>query len=130
LEGMRECTLEFSGEGTMPLSDHEQRVLDELAQRLAMDDSEFGHRIGPGHARLRFTMGLIGLAAGLGLLVLFCVSTQVIAGIASFLLMFGSLYLLWLSFAKAAQRALADTGIRLKPDGRPRPGRRRHQDWE
>ena len=89
----------------MPLSDHEQRALDELAQRVAADDPEFGERVGrPRQPRTRRTFAFVGLFAGLGFLALFCATTVVFVGLASFLVMFLSLHMLWGLSANRVQR--------------------------
>ena len=80
----------------MPLSEHEQRALDELAQRVAADDPQFGERVGrPKRPGMQRAVALVGVPIGLVLLVLFCMTTLVALGLASFLVLFFSLYRLW-----------------------------------
>jgi hypothetical protein len=63
---------------------------------------------------LRLTVCYVGLLVGLGLLILFCATTQVIAGVASFLVLFGCLYLLWLTIAEAVRRAWTSAEIKAE----------------
>jgi hypothetical protein len=83
----------------MPLSDHEQEALEALEKALAADDPEFARRVetsGPWRsARQRLTLVITGLFAGLGLLLVFCLTAAVVIGVLGFLLMFASLYELW-----------------------------------
>ena len=51
---------------------------------------------------------------GLGLLTLFCTTTYVGFGVAGFLVLFGSLYLLWLSLSEKVSRATADARVAIR----------------
>jgi len=90
----------------MPLSEHEQRVLDELEQRVAAEDPEFGRKIGRSRRRrLRLVNAVVGLIVGLGLLALFCATTAVVVGVVSFLVMLASLLVLWGLSAERLRRS-------------------------
>lgn len=110
----------------MPLSEHEQRALDELAQRIAAEDPEFGRRVPrpgqPGPTWLYLANAIAGLLVGLGLLAAFCLTTTIILGVASFLVMFASLYALWTWSADRVERAWADASAttRVRRAHRPR----------
>lgn len=58
----------------MPLSEHEQRMLEEMEQALYADDPKFGkHLVGPDErttSRRRIVLGVLGAIAGLGLVVI------------------------------------------------------------
>ncbi|MFC7751921.1 DUF3040 domain-containing protein [Tsukamurella soli] len=88
----------------MPLSEHEQRMLDQIESALYAEDPKFassvrGSRLRSASSKRRliagvgFVVGLVLLGAGL---LLPQVQFQVIVGILGFLLMFASLvYVLW-----------------------------------
>ncbi|WP_040883488.1 DUF3040 domain-containing protein [Janibacter sp. HTCC2649] len=74
----------------MPLSEHEQRMLEQLEQALVADDPKFasnmeGTRRG-GPTRLRWIIGVVGALAGLGL-VLVGIQTTMWVGAAGFAVM-------------------------------------------
>ena len=83
----------------MPLSEHEQRVLDELEQTLHREDPDFVERVQSGlaslHNRFRLALSIFGSVVGLILLFAFCVTTEVIVGVAAFVVMFVSLHAVW-----------------------------------
>lgn len=74
----------------MPLSEHEQRMLEQLEQALAAEDPKFassmeGSRRG-GPTRLRWIVGVVGVLLGLGL-VLVGINTTMWVGAAGFAVM-------------------------------------------
>ncbi|MGL4744205.1 MAG: DUF3040 domain-containing protein [Dermatophilaceae bacterium] len=77
----------------MPLSDREQRMLDQMEQALAADDPKFASQMqGSGLASLqhrRWLIGAVGVLAGLGL-VLVGVNTSMWVGGVGFALMVAS----------------------------------------
>lgn len=77
----------------MPLSDHEQKMLDQMEQALAAEDPKFASQMqGRSMARLqhrRWILGAVGLLAGLGL-VLVGVNTTMWVGVAGFAVMVAS----------------------------------------
>ena len=83
----------------MPLSEHEQRVLDELEQTLNQQDPDFVEGVQSGiaslHTRFRLALSVFGFVVGLILLLAFCVTTEVIVGVAAFVVMFVSLHAVW-----------------------------------
>ena len=76
----------------MPLSEHEQRVLDELEQTLHREDPAFVQRVQSGivslHTRFRLALSVFGFIMCLILLLVFCVTTKVIVGVAGFVVRF------------------------------------------
>ncbi|GAB3127785.1 hypothetical protein GCM10027289_05760 [Tsukamurella serpentis] len=109
----------------MPLSEHEQRMLDQIESALYAEDPKFasnvrGGRFG-GATGKRRVIAAIGFAVGLMLLIvgmlLGRVEYTVIVGIAGFLLMFGSvIYALWSGpAAKGPRGAVADDGSVREP---------------
>lgn len=67
----------------MPLSDHEQRLLDQMEQALYAEDPKFAsHMVGDEHARTRrrLIIGALVLVAGLGLVILGVMSQLVWLG--------------------------------------------------
>ena len=112
----------------MALSDHEKQALEELARQLAADDPNFRRRVQPGPpggTRTQRTIAIAGLALGVLLLVLFCTTTNVFVGVASFAVMLASLYALWRLMAQRVERALANASAATRAKRPGRPWRRR-----
>ncbi len=81
----------------MPLSEHEQRLLEQMERALYAEDPKFAtsmrsERSAAGDRR-RVALGVVGLLIGLGLLVAGVAAKLVIVGVAGFLLMVGGLWL-------------------------------------
>lgn len=76
----------------MPLSEHEQQVLDELERTLLADDPELANTLqaGPKAPVGVYLLGGAGVLLGLGVLVLGAVLEQVIVGTAGFIIMFAA----------------------------------------
>ncbi len=75
----------------MPLSEHEQRLLEEMERSLYRGDADDVTTVG-GRARASYTAILLGILAGiagLALLVVGVVVRQPIVGLLGFVLMFG-----------------------------------------
>src|SRR5690606_37321029 len=77
-------------EDAVPLSEHEQRMLEQLEQALAAEDPKFassmeGSRRG-GPTRLRWIVGVVGVLVGLGL-VLIGIQTTLLVGAAGLAVM-------------------------------------------
>lgn len=74
----------------MPLSDHEQQLLEQMEQALHAEDPKFATHmqgaLGRSAARRRYIVGALGLVVGLGL-VLVGVSTSMWVGAAGFAIM-------------------------------------------
>lgn len=74
----------------MPLSEHEQRMLEQLEQALVADDPKFASKLEGtprgGPTRLRWIIGVVGVLVGLGL-VLVGIQTTLWVGAAGFAVM-------------------------------------------
>ncbi len=77
----------------MPLSEQEQRLLDEMERSLYQNDAEFVatvNRVGQGRRSYTWLLGGIVLGlAGVGVLILGVVLQQPLIGVLGFLVMFG-----------------------------------------
>lgn len=81
----------------MPLSEHEQRLLEQIERALVDDDPKFASTVRTGDRRLRarrrIQLGAVLLVAGLGVLILGPVLHSVILGVVGWLLMFSGITL-------------------------------------
>ncbi|MDR2347718.1 MAG: DUF3040 domain-containing protein [Bifidobacteriaceae bacterium] len=78
----------------MPLSEYEQRVLDQLEAQLVSEDPELGSRLAAvaSPRRGRVALGVSGVVVGLAVLVLGMVVSQLWVSLIGFLLMFAGAY--------------------------------------
>ena len=81
----------------MPLSEHEQRLLEQMERALYAEDPKFAtsmrsSRGGAGDRR-RIVIGVVGLLVGLGLLLAGVAAKLVIVGVLGFLAMLGGIWL-------------------------------------
>ncbi len=103
----------------MPLSEHEQRVLEQLERDLGADP-RLGRSMASGsHNRGRIALGVIGVIAGLGVLLVGVVSAIVPLGILGFALM--TVAAMWAIFAPT-RPTLSVVGGSKSP-GRPKRGK-------
>ncbi len=75
----------------MPLSEHEQRLLDEMERQLYQNDADFVSAVGRPRRRSTHRTVLLGvllLVVGIGALVVGVISKLSIVGIVGFVLMF------------------------------------------
>ncbi len=97
----------------MPLSDHEQKMLDQLEQALAAEDPKFASQMqGSGLAALqrrRWVVGVIGVLAGLGL-VLVGINTTMWVGAVGFAVMVAAAAYAVTPPRKAKLGVVGDTG--------------------
>jgi hypothetical protein len=81
----------------MPLSEHEQRILDEIERRLAEDDPKLVEQVGRtdlrSHLTRRIVLATIAFLVGIVLLVFFVVNPWIAA--VGFVLMIGSAMLIY-----------------------------------
>ena len=81
----------------MPLSEHEQRLLEQIERALVDDDPKFASTVRTGDRRLRarrwIQLGVVLLVAGLGVLILGPVFHSVVLGVVGWLLMFSGIAL-------------------------------------
>lgn len=101
----------------MPLSEHEQRILEEIERRLVAEDPKFAREVagsGPeGAALRRVKRAVIAFALGFGILIagLFVPDRLIIFGIAAFAVM-------------VASAAVIASGIKQVSRERPEAGKR------
>jgi hypothetical protein len=99
----------------MPLSDHEQRILDEIEKRLAQDDPNFVEQVGRTdlytHLARRIRLAAIGFLLGFVMLLLFVVSVWI--GAIGFVVMLLSAALMYRSLGQLGRdqlRAMQEAG--------------------
>jgi hypothetical protein len=95
----------------VPLSEHEQRLLEQMERALYAEDPKFATSMrsarGGAGDRRRIVVGVVGLLVGLGLLVVGVASKLVIVGVLGFLAMLGGLWLAISSVRSAPEQAAA-----------------------
>jgi len=98
----------------MPLSEHEQRILEEIERRLAEDDPRLVQSVAKasfaGHAIRRIRWGIAGFILGLVLLPL--IVSSVWFGLASFALMLASALLIYQYLKRLGRDQLRTYGER------------------
>ena len=81
----------------MPLSEHEQRLLEQIERALVDDDPKFASTVRSGDRRLkarwRLRLGVVLLVVGMAVLVGGPVANSVLLGVFGFLIAFGGLAL-------------------------------------
>ena len=95
----------------MPLSEHEQRLLEQMERALYAEDPKFAtsmrnSRGGAGDRR-RIVIGVVGLLVGLGLLVAGVAAKLVIVGVLGFLAMLGGIWLVISALRPAPEQSAA-----------------------
>ena len=112
----------------MPLSEHEQRLLDQIERALYQDDPKFASTVRSSdlrtHMKRRLRRAAFVLALGFGLLLAGVVSQQYAVGIAGFAVMVGALLLAMTSWKRlGSSPVLRSVGADGKPGGERRTGR-------
>jgi Protein of unknown function (DUF3040) len=78
----------------MPLSDHEQRLLDQIEQALYADDPKFASAVRSARGRWRTRRALVlavfGVLAGLALVLIGLITTIIVISVVGFVLLVGS----------------------------------------
>jgi tetrahydromethanopterin S-methyltransferase subunit B len=104
----------------VPLSEHEQRVLQELEQALYHDDPAFANRVRQEnvyrYAGRYLKWSILGFLVGLAVMVAFF-TTSVLVGFLGVLIMFASLVGFWTNLRRMGKAGLEDIGRSLHPDG-------------
>ena len=81
----------------MPLSEHEQRLLDQIERALYAEDPKFASTVRStdlrSHMRRRLRRAALVLALGFGLMLAGVVAQQFVVGVAGFVVMLGALLL-------------------------------------
>lgn len=109
----------------MPLSEYEQRVLEQMERQLTSDDPRLASTLTSRGRRpvLRYVLGAVGVVVGLLLLVVGAAASEVWLGVLGFVVMFASV-----AIAFARPRKSGPVGV-VRPDGatapRPQPPRKK-----
>jgi hypothetical protein len=106
----------------MPLSEYEQRVLDQLEAQLTSEDPKLGSRMAaasvpPGRGRV--VLGLAGVLIGLSFLILGVAVSQLWVSLIGFLVMFLGAYF---AFTKPKPRPAAPAKPTVNPKEPRKPG--------
>jgi hypothetical protein len=105
---------------SVPLSEHEQRVLQELEQALYQQDPAFADRV-RSESVYRFAgrylkWSIAGFVAGLAVMLYFF-TTSVFVGFLGVLIMFASLVTFWTNIRRMGKAGWEDIGRSLRADG-------------
>jgi hypothetical protein len=105
---------------SVPLSEHEQRVLQELEQALYRQDPAFADRVRDEtvyrHAGRYIRWSVVGFLVGFVLMVTLFV-TNVAYGFIGFLVMFGSLVAFWANLRRMGKAGWHDLSNSLRSEG-------------
>jgi hypothetical protein len=78
----------------VPLSDHEQRLLDEIEQALYAEDPKFAAAVRSARTRSRtrrsIVLGVLGVVAGLALVLVGLLTTVIVLSVVGFVLLVGA----------------------------------------
>src|SRR4051812_50002784 len=111
----------------VPLSEHEQRLLEQIERALVDDDPKFASTVRTGDRRLKarrkLQVGIALVVVGLAILIGGAVLPSVLLGVLGFLVMFGGAVLGILNYKAATGAVEAGSGAR--PARRPGAGRGR-----
>ncbi|HSU70371.1 MAG TPA: DUF3040 domain-containing protein [Micrococcaceae bacterium] len=101
----------------MPLSEHEQRLLDQLEQQLHAEDPKFASTLGSGPARAFSTrhivIGALGAVVGILVLLLGVALQAIPLGVLGFLVMGGGVY--YATMRRGRRKGSAGAGGSGKP---------------
>ncbi|HEY0119280.1 MAG TPA: DUF3040 domain-containing protein [Cellulomonas sp.] len=124
----------------MPLSEYEQRVLEQMERQLASDDPRLANTLTQRGRRpvLRYVLSSVGAAAGLLLLVLGAATDRPVLGVIGFVLMFAAVAYVFAAprtrkevAAGAAEKAAsAGAASRARPANRRSFMTRLEERWE
>ena len=103
----------------MPLSEHEQRLLEQMEKALYAEDPKFATslRSAPGAraARGRAALGVLGVLAGLALLIAGVATTVIALGVLGFIVMLVGSVTIYSAFGARAADDSAATGTAAAP---------------
>ena len=98
----------------MPLSEHEQRLLDQMEQALYAEDPKFATSLrsanGVRASRGRAALGVLGVLVGLGLILAGVSSTMIALGVGGFALMLIGAIIAYSAFRVPSATAEKETG--------------------
>lgn len=104
----------------MPLSDHEQKVLQELERALYQQDPAFADRVRREnmyrYAGRYMKWSIVGFVVGLAVMIAFF-TQSVAVGFLGVLIMFVSLVTFWTNLQRMGKAGLEDIGRSLRADG-------------
>jgi Flp pilus assembly protein TadB len=107
-------------EGTVPLSEHEQRLLDQIEQALYAEDPKFASSVrsarSGSRARRWIVLAGLGVVAGLALVMVGLATKLVVLGVLGFVLILGSCVYI----ATALSNRSANRSSEASPDGAPK----------
>src|SRR4051812_39151826 len=113
----------------VPLSEHEQRLLEQIERALVDDDPKFASSVRSGDRRLKsrrkLQIGGLLLVLGLAVMIGGVVAQSIPIGILGVVIMFAGLPLVALNYKSATGAAEAGTGPAAGPAGRIGKGRGR-----
>lgn len=96
----------------MPLSDHEQRILEEIEKRLQEEDPRLAEAVSKAspfaHAVRRIRWGIVTFVAGFVMLVLFAVSVWI--AVAGFAVMLASTLIIYHNIRRMGQDQIHEVG--------------------
>ena len=118
----------------MPLSDHEQRLLDQIEQALYAEDPKFASAVRSARTRSRVRRSLIlsilGVVLGLGLVLVGLITSVIVLSVVGFVLVVGACGLALQSFRNSSGRGIENrqptakatrpTGLRTRMEDRLR----------
>lgn len=110
----------------MPLSEYEQRVLEQMERQLSTDDPKLADTFqtsrGENRSSVRYVLAGVGVVVGLLMLVLGVAQSMMIIGIIGFGVMFGAVVF---AFSKPHHKSETGPIGSVGPDGRVRPAARK-----
>jgi hypothetical protein len=105
---------------SLPLSDHEQKVLQELERALYQQDPAFADRVRREnmyrYAGRYMKWSIVGFVVGLAVMIAFF-TQSVAVGFLGVLIMFVSLVTFWTNLQRMGKAGLEDIGRSLRADG-------------
>lgn len=87
----------------MPLSDKEQEILQQIERQLTEEDPQFSRRVSSkldGRSKRNLRLGIALFVVGFGVLIAFLALTQLLLGVASFLMMLAGAVLAFEAFRR------------------------------
>ncbi len=106
----------------MPLSEHEQRLLEQMEQALYAEDPKFATSLRSARAvkasRGRAALGVLALLAGLGLLVAGVATTVIALGVVGFVAMLFGCVAIYSAFQTRADAPAAEGAEEAAPQGK------------
>ena len=110
----------------MPLSDHEQRLLEQIERALYAEDPKFASAVSSTdlrtHARRRVRRAVVLLVLGMGALLAGVMTSTVLLGVAGFCVM-----LFALVFAGSQYKRVSRPDLRVAGSDRPAPRRKQRR---